>query len=43
VTFINIKFSSAVPNGGLTLIAMAETDALLMIDKYRQITSDLTV
>jgi hypothetical protein len=43
VTGINLKFSAPVPAGGLTLIAYAETDALLLIDRNRQITSDLTV
>lgn len=40
---VNIKFNDAVPAGGLIMVAYAETDALLMIDKNRQLTSDMTV
>jgi len=40
---IDIKFSSPIPTGGAILIAYAEVDALLMIDRNRQLTSDMTV
>ena len=42
-TAINIKFSSEIPAGGVTLIAYAEVDAMMMIDRNRAITSDMTV
>jgi hypothetical protein len=37
---INIKFTTAVPAGGLVLIALAERDSLLFIDKNRTVVSD---
>jgi hypothetical protein len=40
---VTIHFSEPVPAGGLILVAYAEADALLMIDRNRQLTSDLTV
>ena len=43
VTAINMKFANPIPAGGVTLIAYAESDALLLVDKNRQITSDMTV
>uniref|UniRef100_A0A914NG41 Major sperm protein n=1 Tax=Meloidogyne incognita TaxID=6306 RepID=A0A914NG41_MELIC len=42
-TAVNIKFSQAVPEGGVMLIVMGETDALIMLDKNRSITSDTTI
>jgi hypothetical protein len=42
-TSVNIKFDQAVQNGGIVLIAMAEMDSLLMLDKNRTVTSDTTV
>lgn len=38
---IHITFGDAVPNGGLQLIVMAVSDALILIDQYRSITTDL--
>lgn len=43
VTAVHLKFNEPIPGGGITMIAYAECDALLLIDKFRQITSDLTV
>jgi hypothetical protein len=43
VTGITIKFAQPVKDGGYTLIAYAECDALLLVDRNRQITSDMTV
>jgi hypothetical protein len=40
---INLKFTNPVPAGSITLIAYAESDTLLLVDRNRQITSDLTV
>lgn len=40
---VNIKFNTAIPSGGVTLIAMGEVDALIMMDKNRTLTSDVTV
>jgi len=37
---INIKFSQPVPAGGIVLIAMAERDSLLFIDRNRSVVSD---
>ncbi|KAL3119578.1 hypothetical protein niasHT_010164 [Heterodera trifolii] len=42
-TAVNIRFAEAVPNEGVTLIAYAESDGLILIDRNRSITSDLTV
>ncbi|KAL3107743.1 hypothetical protein niasHT_012256 [Heterodera trifolii] len=42
-TAVNIRFAEAVPNEGVTLIAYAEADGLILIDRNRSITSDLTV
>lgn len=42
-TTVHLRFSQPVQAGGIVLIAMGETDALLMLDKYRTITSDVTV
>lgn len=38
-----MRFAAAVPAGGVTLIAYAEVDALLMIDRNRAITSDMSI
>lgn len=42
-TSIHLKFNTPIPAGGVSLIAMGECDALLMLDKYRTLTSDVTV
>lgn len=42
-TNLNIKFSEAVPAGGIVLIAHGELDSLLMLDKNRTISSDTTI
>ena len=42
-TNINIKFSQQVPAGGIVLIAHGELDSLLMLDKNRTISSDITI
>ncbi|KAL3117846.1 hypothetical protein niasHT_001437 [Heterodera trifolii] len=42
-TAVNIRFTEAVPNEGVTLIAYGEADGLILIDRNRSITSDLTV
>ena len=40
---INIKFSQQVPLGGITMIAYMECDGILMIDKNRTLSSDISV
>jgi hypothetical protein len=42
-TSIHLKFNTPIPGNGVMLIAIGETDALLMLDKYRTLTSDVTV
>ena len=42
-TAISLKFSSPVPSGGVTLIAYGEVDSLMLIDRNRSISSDVTV
>ena len=42
-TSINIKFAANTPTGGISMIVYGEVDSLLMIDRNRQITSDITV
>ncbi|KAL3103958.1 hypothetical protein niasHT_030116 [Heterodera trifolii] len=42
-TAVNIRFTEAVPNEGVTLIAYGEADGLILIDRNRSITCDLTV
>ena len=42
-TSIHIKFSNAVPAGGLVLIVLAEVDSLFMIDKNRTVATDTTI
>lgn len=41
-TCIHLKFNAPLPES-VMLIAMGETDSLLMLDKYRTLTSDVTV
>jgi hypothetical protein len=38
-----MRFNGGIPAGGATVIAYGEVDALIMIDKNRSISSDLTV
>ena len=40
---IHIKFSEAVPAGGLVLIKLVEIDSLVMVDKNRTVTTDTTI
>jgi hypothetical protein len=40
---IKISFSAAVPDGGIILVAMGEIDSLLMLDRNRTISTDITV
>jgi len=42
-TSVSIRFQKEVPAGGLNLICMAEADSLLMLDKFRTISSDTTI
>lgn len=42
-TSINIKFKERTPNGGITMIAYGEVDSLVMVDRNRQITTDVTL
>ena len=42
-TAISIKFSSPVPAGGVTLIAYGEVDSLMLVDRNRSLSSDVTV
>ena len=42
-TNINIKFSADVPANGLVLIAFAEFDSLIFIDRNRNIASDYNI
>ena len=42
-TSIHIKFSEAVPAGGLVLIVLAEIDSLVMVDKNRTVATDTTI
>jgi hypothetical protein len=42
-TLIKISFSSAVEKGGYILVAMAEVDSILMLDRNRTISTDITV
>jgi hypothetical protein len=42
-TAVQIRFSSAIQAGGVTLIAYGEVDSLMLIDKNRSLTSDVTV
>ena len=39
-TNINIKFNNPVPGGGIVLIALAEFDSLIYIDRLRNVLSD---
>jgi hypothetical protein len=40
---IKLAFNAAVPQGGIVLVAMGEVDSLLMLDRNRTISSDITV
>jgi hypothetical protein len=42
-TAISIKFANPVPAGGVTLIAYGEVDSLMLVDRNRSLTSDVTV
>nr|CAD2195922.1 unnamed protein product [Meloidogyne enterolobii] len=42
-TAVNIKFSQPVPEGGIMLVAMGESDSLIILDKNRTIASDTTI
>lgn len=42
-TEVEIKFSTAVPTGGIVLVVMGEADSLIMLDKNRTISSDTTI
>jgi hypothetical protein len=42
-TAVSIKFSKAVENSGIMLVAFAEVDSIVMIDKYRHVTTDTTI
>jgi hypothetical protein len=42
-TAVSIRFSERTPNGGITMIAYGEVDSLVLVDRNRQITSDITV
>ena len=42
-TSIHIKFANVVPAGGITMICYGEVDSLMLIDKNRALTSDVTV
>ena len=42
-TSIHLKFSSPVPAGGISLIALGEVDSILTLDKFRTVTTDTTV
>jgi hypothetical protein len=42
-TQVKISFNSDVPTGGIMLIAMGEVDSMLMMDRNRMISSDISV
>ena len=42
-TAVKILFNSQIPTSGVTLICYGEFDSLLMVDKNRSITSDMTI
>jgi hypothetical protein len=42
-TSIDIKFNERTPNGGITMITYGEVDSLVMVDRNRQISSDITI
>jgi hypothetical protein len=42
-TALSIKFAEPVPADGIMLVVMGEADALIMMDKYRMISSDTTI
>uniref|UniRef100_A0A914MH38 Uncharacterized protein n=1 Tax=Meloidogyne incognita TaxID=6306 RepID=A0A914MH38_MELIC len=42
-TSVKMSFNEPVPQGGIVLIVMGEVDSLLMLDRNRTITSDISV
>ncbi|KAL3072230.1 hypothetical protein niasHT_035491 [Heterodera trifolii] len=42
-TAVSIKFNQAVPAGGIMLVVMGECDSLVMLDKNRSISTDITI
>ncbi|KAF7639687.1 hypothetical protein Mgra_00001011 [Meloidogyne graminicola] len=42
-TSIKLTFNKPIPTGGVVLIAMGEVDSLLLLDRNRTITSDISV
>uniref|UniRef100_A0A914NVG9 Uncharacterized protein n=1 Tax=Meloidogyne incognita TaxID=6306 RepID=A0A914NVG9_MELIC len=42
-TSIRMTFNEAVPSGGIVLVAMGEIDSLLMLDRNRTISTDISV
>ena len=42
-TSLHAKFRTQIPAGGVTMLVYAEFDSLMMIDKNRTVTTDLTV
>ncbi|CAK5010937.1 unnamed protein product [Meloidogyne enterolobii] len=42
-TSVKMSFNEPIPQGGVVLIAMGEVDSLLMLDRNRTITSDISV
>uniref|UniRef100_A0A914IHJ1 Uncharacterized protein n=1 Tax=Globodera rostochiensis TaxID=31243 RepID=A0A914IHJ1_GLORO len=42
-TAVSVKFSQAVPVGGIMLVVMGECDALVMLDRNRSISTDTTI
>uniref|UniRef100_A0A914NQB8 Galectin n=2 Tax=Meloidogyne TaxID=189290 RepID=A0A914NQB8_MELIC len=42
-TSIRMTFNEPVPNGGIVLVAMGEIDSLLMLDRNRTISTDISV
>ncbi|KAL3102612.1 hypothetical protein niasHS_000315 [Heterodera schachtii] len=42
-TAVSIKFNQPVPVGGIMLVVMGECDSLVMLDKNRSISSDITI
>jgi len=42
-TSVKLTFNRPIPAGGIVLIAMGEVDSLLMLDRNRTITSDISV
>ncbi|CAK5032932.1 unnamed protein product [Meloidogyne enterolobii] len=42
-TSIRMTFNEPVPSGGIVLVAMGEIDSLLMLDRNRTISTDISV